>query len=138
MPNRIVAAHGNFDSASVVGTSQAVPIDDVKAACEAGPDGWAELNLKHGGLVRGLRAATTVVVSSLCEPTTVPIPSLIPPLLRLSRTLSFLGRHFHDASLSARRRTFPNVTCCSSWALLSLYNHLQDSSTCLHHMHGVF
>mmetsp|Transcript_36742 Transcript_36742/g.116976 ORF Transcript_36742/g.116976 Transcript_36742/m.116976 type:complete len:335 (-) Transcript_36742:386-1390(-) len=50
--DKLVAAHGNFDSASVARTSQAVPIEEVKAACEAGPSGWAELNLRHGGLVK--------------------------------------------------------------------------------------
>jgi NAD-dependent deacetylase sirtuin 2 len=51
--DRIVAAHGNFDSASTIPPDHApVPIDEVKVAAEGGPEAWASLNAKHGGLIK--------------------------------------------------------------------------------------
>ena len=51
----IVAAHGNFDNASVVtgpAAGQPVPINEVKAAAEAGPPGFRRLQESYGGLVK--------------------------------------------------------------------------------------
>lgn len=52
---RIVAAHGNFDNASVVtgpASGRPVPIDEVKQAMVAGKPGWQALKERHGGLVK--------------------------------------------------------------------------------------
>ena len=53
---KLVAAHGNFDSATVRrddGSSAAVPVDEVRvAAATEGMAGWDALNAKHGGLVK--------------------------------------------------------------------------------------
>lgn len=51
-PSAIVAAHGNFDSASVVGSCTSVPIDEVKQAALSGIDAWEALNAKYGGMVK--------------------------------------------------------------------------------------
>jgi len=48
----IVAAHGNFDSARVVGSRTSVPTAEVKVAAEGGDAAWAALNAKYGGLVK--------------------------------------------------------------------------------------
>ena len=51
----VVAAHGNFDSASVVSGSAAgrdVPIDQVRTAAFGGDDEWTALAQRHGGLVK--------------------------------------------------------------------------------------
>ena len=48
----VVPAHGNFDSASVVGTGEDVPVHEVAEAVEAGDAGWTALNTKYGGLVK--------------------------------------------------------------------------------------
>lgn len=50
--DKVVAAHGNFDSASCVATGKKVPVDDVREAVMKGKDACAELNKKHGGLVK--------------------------------------------------------------------------------------
>jgi len=49
--DKIVAAHGNFDSARVVGGGS-VPIEELRTAVMAGPDGTAEINAKYGGLCK--------------------------------------------------------------------------------------
>ena len=55
-PSMVVAAHGNFDSAYVVGgpnAHQPVAVDELKAAVmQPGDDGWRALNDKYGGLVK--------------------------------------------------------------------------------------
>ena len=48
----VVAAHGNFDAAHVVGSRAAVPVDEVKAAAFGGEAAWDELAARHGGLVK--------------------------------------------------------------------------------------
>jgi NAD-dependent SIR2 family protein deacetylase len=50
--DKIVAAHGNFDSATCIDTGAAVPIDEVRKAIMAGEEGWRAMNAKHGGLVK--------------------------------------------------------------------------------------
>ena len=50
--DKIVAAHGNFDSATCIDTGEKVPIDEVRAAIMAGPDGCKALNDKYAGLVK--------------------------------------------------------------------------------------
>ncbi len=48
----VVAAHGNFDSAHVVGRDDVeVPIEEVRAAA-MGEDDWASLNERYGGLCK--------------------------------------------------------------------------------------
>ena len=49
----LVAAHGNFDSATCIETGKKVPIEDVERAIydkEGG--GWKKLQKQHGGLVK--------------------------------------------------------------------------------------
>eukprot|EP00966_Prymnesium_polylepis_P193020 4473507-Prymnesium_polylepis.1 len=50
----IVAAHGNFDSASVIDGGGAVPADELREALapDKGEAGWRELRRRHGGLVK--------------------------------------------------------------------------------------
>ena len=62
--DKIVAAHGNFDTASTIGTldhnglrlgRQSVPVEEVRAAIENGADeatGWPALAVKYGSLVK--------------------------------------------------------------------------------------
>lgn len=51
--DRVVAAHGNFDGAHVVGRSTSVPVDEVRrAALSSSPDAWASLNYRYGGHVK--------------------------------------------------------------------------------------
>ena len=51
--DRVVAAHGNFDGAHVVGRSTSVPVDEVRrAALSSSPDAWASLNRRYGGHVK--------------------------------------------------------------------------------------
>ena len=50
--DKIVAAHGNFDSATCIDTGEQVPIDEVREAIMKGPEGWHAMNAKHGGLVK--------------------------------------------------------------------------------------
>jgi NAD-dependent deacetylase sirtuin 2 len=49
---KIVAAHGNFDSARCIDTGEQVDIGEVRDAIMAGPDGVAAMNAKAGGLVK--------------------------------------------------------------------------------------
>ena len=49
---KIVAAHGNFDSATCIDTGEKVPVEEVRAAIMAGPEGYAAMNAKYGGLVK--------------------------------------------------------------------------------------
>jgi len=48
----VVAAHGNFDGAHVVGQGTFVPVEEVKAAAFGGEAAWDELTQRHGGLVK--------------------------------------------------------------------------------------
>merc|ERR1712159_565203 len=51
----VVAAHGNFDSASCIETGDKVPVSEMMEAVvqgEDGPEGWAALREKHGGLCK--------------------------------------------------------------------------------------
>jgi NAD-dependent SIR2 family protein deacetylase len=50
--DKIVAAHGNFDSATCIDTGQKVPVEEVRAAIMAGPEGYAAMNAKYGVLVK--------------------------------------------------------------------------------------
>uniref|UniRef100_A0A7S3K0N6 Deacetylase sirtuin-type domain-containing protein n=1 Tax=Aureoumbra lagunensis TaxID=44058 RepID=A0A7S3K0N6_9STRA len=49
---KIVAAHGNFDSATCITTGEPVPINQVKDAVLSGPQGWINLKNRYGGLVK--------------------------------------------------------------------------------------
>merc|ERR1711879_462987 len=49
---QLVAAHGNFDSATCLATSEAVPVDEVRQAVMASKEACATLNKKYGGLVK--------------------------------------------------------------------------------------
>jgi NAD-dependent deacetylase sirtuin 2 len=49
---KIVAAHGNFDSARCIDTGEQVDIGEVRDAIMAGPAGVAAMNAKYGGLVK--------------------------------------------------------------------------------------
>ena len=50
--DKVVAAHGNFDSATCISTGNPVPIEEVRDAI-MGEDreGWKQLRDRHGGLV---------------------------------------------------------------------------------------
>ena len=48
----IVAAHGNFDAAHVVGSGLAVPVEEVKVAAFGSAADWDALASRHGGLVK--------------------------------------------------------------------------------------
>eukprot|EP00960_Hanusia_phi_P002464 71756-Hanusia_phi.AAC.1 len=55
--DKLVAAHGNFDSATCIATGEKVPVEEVKEAIMAGEAdeegrGWRRLNEKYGGLVK--------------------------------------------------------------------------------------
>ena len=53
--DKVVAAHGNFDSASVVtgpSRGERVPIDEVKEAVAQGEPGWRKMVERHEGLVK--------------------------------------------------------------------------------------
>lgn len=50
--DKIVAAHGNFDAAHVVGGGRDVPVEEVRAAAFGNPEDWDALAKKHGGLVK--------------------------------------------------------------------------------------
>ena len=50
--SRIVAAHGNFDGAHVVGSGKDVPVEEVRKAAFGQPSDWDALCEKHGGLVK--------------------------------------------------------------------------------------
>jgi hypothetical protein len=49
---KMVAAHGNFDSAHCVSTGEPVPVDEVREAILAGEEGWQAMRDRHGGLVK--------------------------------------------------------------------------------------
>ena len=54
-PERLVAAHGSFDTASCITTGQRVPAEEVRQAVvfgKEGPKGWQALREKYGGLVK--------------------------------------------------------------------------------------
>jgi len=48
----LVAAHGNFDSATCIATKQKVPLEEVKEAVMAGVEACYELNRRYGGLIK--------------------------------------------------------------------------------------
>ena len=48
----LVAAHGNFDTASVIDGGPPVPIDELRQALVQGEAGMRELVWRHGGLVK--------------------------------------------------------------------------------------
>lgn len=53
--DKVVAAHGNFDTASVVtgpSSGARVPIDEVRVAVALGEPGWREMVRRHEGLVK--------------------------------------------------------------------------------------
>ncbi|KAH8066094.1 sirtuin-like protein [Aureococcus anophagefferens] len=50
-PDRVVAAHGNFDGATCIDTGAPVAVSEVKAAVD-GASGWAAALTAHGGLVK--------------------------------------------------------------------------------------
>jgi len=49
---KIVAAHGNFDTAKQIDTGKLVDVDEVREAILAGESGWRSMVEKHGGLVK--------------------------------------------------------------------------------------
>lgn len=49
---KLIAAHGNFDTAHVINTEEEVDIQELKAAVEEGKAGWEALREKYGGLVK--------------------------------------------------------------------------------------
>lgn len=51
-PELVVAAHGNFDSATCIETGKKVDINEVRTAILAGEEGWKGMSEKHGGLVK--------------------------------------------------------------------------------------
>ena len=50
--DKIVAAHGNFDSATCIDTGEDVPVEEVREAIMAGKEGYEALNARYGGLVK--------------------------------------------------------------------------------------
>jgi len=50
--DKLVAAHGNFDTASCIATGEKVPSTEMKEAIMAGVEGWQSLRDKYGGLVK--------------------------------------------------------------------------------------
>jgi NAD+-dependent protein deacetylase sirtuin 2 len=51
-PSLIVAAHGNFDTATCIDTGKKVNSDEVKKSILLGEEGWKKMNTKHCGLVK--------------------------------------------------------------------------------------
>jgi NAD-dependent deacetylase sirtuin 2 len=51
-PELIVAAHGNFDTATCIDTGKQVDSNEVRESILKGPEGWTAMNIKHGGLVK--------------------------------------------------------------------------------------
>ncbi|CAK0862025.1 unnamed protein product [Prorocentrum cordatum] len=49
---RLVAAHGNFDTASCIDTGRKVPPDEVRQAVMGGAEACEEMAQRHGGLVK--------------------------------------------------------------------------------------
>ena len=50
--DKLVACHGNFDTATCIDTGNRVAIAEVREAIMAGEEGWRAMNAKHGGLVK--------------------------------------------------------------------------------------
>lgn len=50
--DKMVAAHGNFDSAHCIATGAEVPVQEVREAILAGEEGWRAMRERHGGLVK--------------------------------------------------------------------------------------
>lgn len=48
----VIAAHGNFDSATCLGTGRKVPPDEVREAVMDGVEACHALNRRHGGLIK--------------------------------------------------------------------------------------
>ena len=72
--DKLVAAHGNFDSATCISTGQPVPIEEVREAI-MGEDreGWQRLRDRYGGLVRAVKSDS-------------PLPSPSPLVSRTRKT----------------------------------------------------
>ena len=51
-PFKVVAAHGNFDTATCIDTGEKVDTEEVKESILLGEKGWKEMNDKYGGLVK--------------------------------------------------------------------------------------
>lgn len=51
-PLKVVAAHGNFDTATCIDTGEKVDTEEVKESILLGEKGWTEMNDKYGGLVK--------------------------------------------------------------------------------------
>ena len=49
---KLVAAHGNFDSAHCIASGEEVPMDEVRDAIMTGEEGWKAMRDRHGGLVK--------------------------------------------------------------------------------------
>jgi len=49
---KVVAAHGNFDSAHVIDGGPSVPVEELRQAVMAGESALADLNERHGGLIK--------------------------------------------------------------------------------------
>jgi NAD-dependent deacetylase sirtuin 2 len=50
--DKVVAAHGNFDSATCIATQEKVPVEELQDAVMAGKDACRALNEKYGGYVK--------------------------------------------------------------------------------------
>lgn len=50
--DKLVACHGNFDTATCIDTGKRVAIAEVREAIMAGEEGWRAMNAKHCGLVK--------------------------------------------------------------------------------------
>ena len=51
-PLKVVAAHGNFDTATCIDTGEKVDTAEVKRSILLGKKGWGDMNDKYGGLVK--------------------------------------------------------------------------------------
>merc|ERR1712230_202544 len=49
---KIIAAHGNFDSATCIENGKDVPVEEMKQAIVDGEEGWKALQEKYGGLCK--------------------------------------------------------------------------------------
>jgi len=50
--SKIIAAHGNFDTASCIDTGEIVNPEEVRKNILLGKEGWSKMNAKYGGLVK--------------------------------------------------------------------------------------
>ena len=51
-PSLVVAAHGNFDTATCIETGEKICSNEVKKSILSGEKGWKAMNKKYGGLVK--------------------------------------------------------------------------------------